>query len=227
MLRARNCLLGYYSQTRLSITKQIPIKSSLLPMNSSGRAVHFLSTNNYINDIFNSHKKTHIMPKIEPNIVHMKKKIKPNKTDKSPKISRKRQWGTERQSMPLSNLHFQPSVNAVFYSRLAIVLTILFWSLYVISVVIRQLIDGPKSYHFTVEVFGYLVVVTFLTFSALVYLIARQGALQRFRKHVRVPTAYCSRVFLFRRNGGIKERVRRLQPPIRIVRRGCRWPKRR
>ncbi|MBP7060616.1 MAG: glycosyltransferase [Candidatus Moranbacteria bacterium] len=40
-----------------------------------------------------------------------------------------------------------------------------------------------------------MVVVTFLTFSALVYLIARQGAFQRFGKHVRVPRALLDRHF--------------------------------
>ncbi|OGI16365.1 MAG: glycosyltransferase, partial [Candidatus Moranbacteria bacterium RIFCSPHIGHO2_02_FULL_40_12b] len=113
----------------------------------------------------------------------------------SPQLSRKRQLGTERQALPLSNLHDQPPGHVVVFSRLAIVLTILFWAMYVTSVVIRQLIDGPQSYQFTVEVFGYLVVVTFLTLSALVYLIARQGAFQRFSKHIRVPRAVLDKYF--------------------------------
>lgn len=96
---------------------------------------------------------------------------------------------------PLSNLHHQPSGYAIVWSRLAIVLTILFWGMYVTSVIIRQLIDGPQSYQFTVEAFGYLIVVTFLTFSALVYLIARQGALRRFSGHARVPRAVLDRHF--------------------------------
>lgn len=112
-----------------------------------------------------------------------------------PQISRKRQWGTERETSPLSNFHDQPSGHAIVFSRLSIVLTILFWAMYVTSVVVRQLIDGPKSYQFTMEVLGYLIVVTFLTFSALVYLITRQGALQRFSKHVRVPRAVIDRHF--------------------------------
>lgn len=108
---------------------------------------------------------------------------------------RKRQWGTERETLPLSSIHDQPSGYAVVFSRLSIVLTILFWAMYVISVVIRQLIDGPQNYHFTLEAFGYLIVVTFLTFSALVYLIARQGAFQRFGTHARVPRAVLERHF--------------------------------
>ncbi|MFA9262536.1 MAG: glycosyltransferase family 2 protein [Undibacterium sp.] len=107
----------------------------------------------------------------------------------------RRQWGTERETAPLSHLHNRPSVYAVAFSRLSIVLTIVFWAMYVTSVIIRQLIDGPKSYQFTMEVVGYLLVVTLLTFSALVYLIVRQGAFQRFTKHVRVPRAVLDAYF--------------------------------
>lgn len=45
------------------------------------------------------------------------------------------------------------------------------------------------------EAISYVVVVTFLTFSALMYLLARQGALLRFRDHVRVPRAELDRHF--------------------------------
>jgi cellulose synthase/poly-beta-1,6-N-acetylglucosamine synthase-like glycosyltransferase len=110
-------------------------------------------------------------------------------------IFQKRQWGTERQTLPLSNFHEKPSNRAVAFSRFSIVLTVFFWAMYVISVVIRQLIDGPQNYRFTMEVFGYLIIVTFLTFSALVYLIARQGALQRFAKHLRIPRAVIDKYF--------------------------------
>jgi cellulose synthase (UDP-forming) len=113
----------------------------------------------------------------------------------APKISRKRQWGTEKQTEPLSHFHDQPSSIVIALSRLSIVLTVVFWALYVLSVIIRQLIDGPQNYQFTVEAFGYLIVVTFLTFSALMYLVARQGALQRFSKHVRTPRALLDKHF--------------------------------
>lgn len=117
------------------------------------------------------------------------------KKKKASNSSRRRQWGTERERAPLSSIHDQPSGYSIVFSRVAIVLTVVFWAMYVTSVVIRQLIDGPKSYQFTMEVLGYLTVTTFLTFSALVYLIARQGALQRFSKHVRVPRAVIDRHF--------------------------------
>ena len=80
-------------------------------------------------------------------------------------------------------------------SRLAVVVTICMWVAYVISTALRQFFDGPGSYTFTLQAISYLVVVTFLTFSALMYLMMRQGALQRFSKHVRVPRAKLDRYF--------------------------------
>lgn len=74
-------------------------------------------------------------------------------------------------------------------------MTICLWAVYVVSTIIRQFIDGPHSFEFTMQAVGYLVVVTFLTFSALMYLVARQGALQRFDKHIRVPRAELDRHF--------------------------------
>lgn len=108
---------------------------------------------------------------------------------KKTKAVRKRQFGTERNTIPLSKIHERPSNQKIALSRLYIVLTVLFWIIYVVSVVYRQFIEVPDSYQLRVEAYGYLAVVTLLTFSALMYLIARQGALQRFSKHVRVPRA--------------------------------------
>lgn len=108
---------------------------------------------------------------------------------------KKRQWGTEMETKPLSSIHEIPSTRKITFSRFAIVATLLFWILYIISVIFRQFIEGPKSYHFTLEAIGYTVVVTFLIFSALMYLIARQGAFQRFLKHVRVPRAIIDAYF--------------------------------
>ncbi|HEX5456693.1 MAG TPA: glycosyltransferase family 2 protein [Candidatus Saccharimonadales bacterium] len=55
--------------------------------------------------------------------------------------------------------------------------------------------EGPETFRFTMQAISYVIVVTFLTFSALMYLLARQGALQRFSKHVRVPRAEIDRYF--------------------------------
>src|SRR4051794_36292855 len=110
--------------------------------------------------------------------------------------ARKRQWGAEKRTRPLPTVHPRPSNRTITWSRVAIVLTVVFWAVYVVTTVIRQFIDGGRQdFRFTMEAIGYTVVVTFLTFSALMYLVARQGALQRFQKHVRVPRAELDRHF--------------------------------
>jgi cellulose synthase/poly-beta-1,6-N-acetylglucosamine synthase-like glycosyltransferase len=88
-------------------------------------------------------------------------------------------------SLPI--LHDKPSTLKMAFSRTAIVLTILFWIIYIISTIFRQFIDGKVNYQFTLEAFWYAAVVSIFTFSALIYLITRQGAFERFSRHVRVP----------------------------------------
>jgi cellulose synthase (UDP-forming) len=107
----------------------------------------------------------------------------------------KRQWGAERRLKPLPIIHSKPSTKRMTLSRLAIVATVCFWSIYIVSTIIRQSFEGPQSFEFTMQAIGYSFIVTVLTFSALMYLIARQGALQRFEKHVRVPRAVLERHF--------------------------------
>ncbi len=108
---------------------------------------------------------------------------------------RRRQWGTEKRTMPLARVHERPSTKKIAFSRIAIVVTLSMWILYVVSTIIRQFFEGPHSFQFTMEAVCYLVVMTFLTLSALIYLITRQGALQRFSNHVRVPRAELERYF--------------------------------
>ena len=107
----------------------------------------------------------------------------------SPQTARKRQWGAERRTHPLPMMHTRPSTRKMALSRLAVVTTVLLWTMYFVSTIIRQFFEGPQTFGFTMQATGYLIVVTFLTFSALMYLLARQGAYQRFSKHVRVPRA--------------------------------------
>jgi len=107
----------------------------------------------------------------------------------------KRQFGAERRTTPLSIVHDKPSTQKIMFSRLAILATILMWAVYIIYTIIRQFFDGPQTFQFAMQAIGYVLVVTFLTFSALMYLLARQGALQRFSQHVRVPRAVLDRHF--------------------------------
>jgi cellulose synthase (UDP-forming) len=82
------------------------------------------------------------------------------------------------------------------WGRIGIVTTILAWISYVISTIMRQLADNPDAgFRFRFEAAMYLAVVTFLTFSALMYLVARQGALLRFSQHRRVPRGELDRHF--------------------------------
>ncbi|QGG42141.1 glycosyltransferase [Aeromicrobium yanjiei] len=107
----------------------------------------------------------------------------------------RRQWGAERRSEPLSIVHPVPSGAKITWGRVGIVVTILSWIGYVVSTIVREFIDYGGNFRFTMEAFSYLVVVTFLTFSALMYLVARQGALLRFRDHVRAPRGMIDRHF--------------------------------
>lgn len=107
----------------------------------------------------------------------------------------RRQWGAEKRTEPLSPLHDRPSTRAITLSRTAVVLAIVFWAVYVVTTIIREFFEGPHTFIFTMEAVSYLVVVTLLMLSALMYLISRQGALQRFAKHVRVPRAELERHF--------------------------------
>lgn len=117
------------------------------------------------------------------------------RTTQKKQPTRKRQWGTERRIQPLPMMHEKPSTLKIAFSRLAIVLTVVLWVMYLISTIIRQFFLGPKTFSFTMQAIGYLIIVTLLTFSALMYLVARQGALQRFSKHIRVPRAELDRYF--------------------------------
>jgi cellulose synthase (UDP-forming) len=128
------------------------------------------------------------------------KKIYSNKKQHATQFSFKRQLGAEKDTKSLSKIHETPSDFRIAYSRIAIILTIIFWLLYIIDVIIRQLIDGPQTYQFMLQVFGYSIIVTFITLSALVYLIARQGALQRFKKHIRTPQRILDEHFYIHRS---------------------------
>jgi len=109
---------------------------------------------------------------------------------------RRRQIGAERSTTPLPTVHPKPSDAKLALSTLSIALTVVFWATYIVYTIIRQsFYMGGENLRFTVESISYAIVVTFLTFSALMYLLARQGALLAFRDHERVPRAELDRHF--------------------------------
>ncbi|PRI10069.1 glycosyltransferase family 2 protein [Leucobacter massiliensis] len=87
-------------------------------------------------------------------------------------------------------MHSRPSAAAIVWARAAIVITVLAWFLYMVTTIVRMVIEGPsESFIFHVQTWVYGLTVTALTFSALMYLTARYGALVRFREHRRVERA--------------------------------------
>lgn len=109
-------------------------------------------------------------------------------SDASSAQTPRRQWGAERETSPLAIMHSRPSIRKIVLGRIAIFVTIIAWFMYVITTIMREFIEGgPQTLRFVLEATSYLLVVSFLTFSALMYLSARQGALYRFRDHVRTP----------------------------------------
>lgn len=103
---------------------------------------------------------------------------------------RRRQWGAERRSEPLAIMHSRPSKSAIVWARAAILITILAWFSYMTTTILRMTIEDPsQSFVFHVQTWVYGITITALTYSALMYLIARYGALIRFREHRRVERA--------------------------------------
>lgn len=109
---------------------------------------------------------------------------------------RRRQWGTERGKVTLPAVHDRPSNTKLIWGRVAIWATITIWALYVLTIIVTFVMAGAFDTTWRViEAVSYLLVVTFLMFSALMYLVARQGAYQRFRVHRRAPRAELDRHF--------------------------------
>lgn len=68
--------------------------------------------------------------------------------------------------------------------------------MYVLTTVMREFVENDNpTLRLVVETVVYLLVVTFLSFSALMYLVSRQGAMRRFRDHERVPRGELARHF--------------------------------
>ncbi|QIM16303.1 glycosyltransferase [Leucobacter insecticola] len=110
--------------------------------------------------------------------------------EKTQSGSRRRQWGAEKRSEPLAIMHSRPTPLAIVWARAAILITVLAWFFYMVTTIARLFVEGPReSFVFQVQTVIYGLTVTALTFSALMYLIARYGALVRFRGHRRTPRA--------------------------------------
>jgi len=113
-----------------------------------------------------------------------------------PGKKRRAQWGTEKPRRPLPAVHERPSTRKLILGRVAMWVTVSMWALYVLTVFFTLFLAGEFDTTWRMlEGISYVVVVSFLTFSALMYLLARYGAFQRFRSHRRAPRAELDRHF--------------------------------
>lgn len=102
--------------------------------------------------------------------------------------AQRRQWGTEMIRPPLPAVEPPASDLRMWMGGLAIVATVVAWGAYWVTTIGSQMLDeGRFDTRFLVAAVVYGGVVTLLTFSALMYLVARQGAQYRSRQHARVP----------------------------------------
>lgn len=108
----------------------------------------------------------------------------------------RRQWGSEKPRPPLPAVE-KPAGNVrTWMGGVAIGATVLAWFVYMARTIVTGLADNDIHPMPAVrQTVFYVVLMSLLTFSALMYLAARQGAMYRSRTHVRVPRADLDRHF--------------------------------
>lgn len=100
--------------------------------------------------------------------------------------STRRQWGSDRRRDPLPLVPPKVSEGRMAIGRLAIVLTVSAWAVYVAFTIEQQFIEGKAdSARLVIEAIVYLLMVTGLATSAMAYLITRIGFFYRSRAHTR------------------------------------------
>lgn len=103
----------------------------------------------------------------------------------------RRQRGSDHRDKPLAPVAPPASDGLIAVGRLAIIVTILAWLAYVFAYFITGIINSSyqNNIGFLLETIVYVGITSVLALSALLYLVARQGALYRSRAHRRVPRA--------------------------------------
>lgn len=103
---------------------------------------------------------------------------------------RRRQWGAEKPRPALPMQDKPAATSATWLGGLAMTVTVVAWAAYIIQMTVSRFIDdGFHDSRLVIETVLYAGIMTLLLLSALMYLLARQGALYRSRSHVRVPRA--------------------------------------
>jgi cellulose synthase/poly-beta-1,6-N-acetylglucosamine synthase-like glycosyltransferase len=115
--------------------------------------------------------------------------------DKVRAVGMRRQLGSDRRQ-PLPAVAVHPGDGPVSAGRLAIVITLVSWVCFVVVTVDKDILHGPgRSPRFELEAFGYLVLITLLTASALAYLVTRLGYFHRVGAHRRTPRVAIDELF--------------------------------
>jgi EAL domain-containing protein (putative c-di-GMP-specific phosphodiesterase class I)/cellulose synthase/poly-beta-1,6-N-acetylglucosamine synthase-like glycosyltransferase len=108
----------------------------------------------------------------------------------------RRQWGSDRRREPLPLVPPKVSEGRMAIGRLAIVLTVSAWAVYVAFTIEQQFIVGKAdSARLVIEAIVYLSMVTGLATSAVAYLITRIGFFYRSRAHTRASRAVLDAFF--------------------------------
>ncbi len=108
----------------------------------------------------------------------------------------RRQWGSDRRNEPMPVVAPPISDRRIMLGRMAIVLTVSAWFVYLFLTIVQQFVEGEaSSARLVIEAIVYIVVVTALTASAMAYLITRIGFFYRSRSHKRVPRAAIDHFF--------------------------------
>ena len=102
----------------------------------------------------------------------------------------RRQLGGDRRTEPLPPVAPPAPESTVALGRLAVFITVAAWVVFIATTIAQQFFVGAAStLRFKYEAVLYMVVITFLTISAISYLTARLGYYIRIRGHRRVPRA--------------------------------------
>ncbi|MEP6561454.1 MAG: hypothetical protein ABJD68_10340, partial [Nakamurella sp.] len=109
----------------------------------------------------------------------------------------RREWGSDKRVDPMPAVAQPASDMSMALGRLGIVFTIAAWIAYVFSTFFTEVVNRGYQGHvqYLSETIVYVVITTSLALSALLYLVARQGALYRTRAHRRVPRAIIDESF--------------------------------
>lgn len=87
-------------------------------------------------------------------------------------------------------MHAKPSGMRIILGYVAMGATVISYTVYMVTMILTMFVNNPDiTLRFVIEDVLYLVIVTTLIFSAMVYLVTRQGAMRRFLTHERVPRA--------------------------------------